>query len=297
MTSPPLATHTVSPTRTSRRATSSKLCSVARDTVEPATPTGSSSATGVSTPVRPTWTTMSARWSWSPSGGYLKAIAQRTARAVAPRPRCSAGRSILTTTPSVSKSSSRRADRPVGDERFDLVEVVAPLAAGLTGKAQAPQPLEDLARGSIRSQPSRAHDLIAPECEPAARRLPRVEEANRSGGGVARVGELGLACRAPLSVEPLEDRCAACRPRRAPPATGGAPATTSGSPRMVRALAVTSSPTTPLPRVTARSRRPSLVDAGLSTPRRSSARRPARRRACPSCRLTRSYQACSSSIE
>jgi hypothetical protein len=39
----------------SLRLISSKLCSVARATVEPASSTGLSSATGVITPVRPTW--------------------------------------------------------------------------------------------------------------------------------------------------------------------------------------------------------------------------------------------------
>ena len=54
MTSPPFSMSTVSPTRTSLRATSSSLCRVARATVEPARGTGSRMATGVSCPVRPT---------------------------------------------------------------------------------------------------------------------------------------------------------------------------------------------------------------------------------------------------
>ena len=58
MTMPALRMTTVSPMRMSLRRISSSLCSVARATVEPCTKTGSSSATGVSTPVRPTWTVM-----------------------------------------------------------------------------------------------------------------------------------------------------------------------------------------------------------------------------------------------
>ena len=82
MTSPALRTITVSPTRTSLRRTSSSLCSVARATVEPATTTGSISATGVSLPVRPTCTAMSRRSVVFSSGGNLNAMAQRGARAV-----------------------------------------------------------------------------------------------------------------------------------------------------------------------------------------------------------------------
>ena len=52
---------TVSPTRMSLRAISSSLCSVARDTTTPPTVTGSSSATGVSAPVRPTWIVISSQ--------------------------------------------------------------------------------------------------------------------------------------------------------------------------------------------------------------------------------------------
>ena len=82
ITSPALRTMTVSPTRTSLRCTSSSLCSVARATVEPATTTGSSSATGVSLPVRPTCTVISRNSVVFSSGGNLNATAQRGARAV-----------------------------------------------------------------------------------------------------------------------------------------------------------------------------------------------------------------------
>ena len=58
MISPAFSTKTVSPTRTSARASASRLCSEARATVLPASATGSNSATGVSAPVRPTWITI-----------------------------------------------------------------------------------------------------------------------------------------------------------------------------------------------------------------------------------------------
>ena len=58
ITSPARRTITVSPTRTPLRRISNRLCSVAFDTVVPPTNTGSSLATGVSLPVRPTWMSM-----------------------------------------------------------------------------------------------------------------------------------------------------------------------------------------------------------------------------------------------
>ena len=102
ITSPAFRTITVSPTRTSLRCTSSKLCSVARATVDPATTTGSSSATGVSAPVRPTCTVMSRRSVVFSSGGNLKAMAQRGARAVKPKARWRENAFTFTTTPSIS---------------------------------------------------------------------------------------------------------------------------------------------------------------------------------------------------
>ena len=54
ITSPARRMTTVSPTRTSLRVSSSMLCNVALLTVTPPTNTGSSRATGVNAPVRPT---------------------------------------------------------------------------------------------------------------------------------------------------------------------------------------------------------------------------------------------------
>ena len=58
MTSPARCSTTVSPTRTSLRAISSSLCSVACCTMTPPTLTGCITARGVSAPVRPTWISM-----------------------------------------------------------------------------------------------------------------------------------------------------------------------------------------------------------------------------------------------
>ncbi len=61
----------MSPMRTSLRATSSSLWRVARRTVLPATSAGSSTATGVAAPVRPTETMMSRTVVSTSSGGNL----------------------------------------------------------------------------------------------------------------------------------------------------------------------------------------------------------------------------------
>ena len=71
ITSPALRTTTVSPMSTPLRSTSKGLCSVVRDTVEPATYTGFNTATGVTRPVRPTCTVMSSSSVLTSSGGYL----------------------------------------------------------------------------------------------------------------------------------------------------------------------------------------------------------------------------------
>ncbi len=102
ITSPAFCRTTQSPIRMSLRRTSSRLCSVARATVEPATLTGVMCATGVSVPVRPTYGTMSSTNASTCSGGNLNAIAQRGARLTIPSRACWSNRSTFTTTPSVS---------------------------------------------------------------------------------------------------------------------------------------------------------------------------------------------------
>ncbi len=108
MTSPAFSTMTQSPSRMSLRAMSSALCSVAIDTVEPDTKTGSSIANGVTAPVRPTFTSMLLRSVVFCSAGNLNAIAHLGNLLVVPRRARRSMRSSLITTPSVSKSSARR---------------------------------------------------------------------------------------------------------------------------------------------------------------------------------------------
>lgn len=102
ITSPPFSTTTASPTRMSFRRISSSLWSVARDTTLPPSGTGSSTATGVSVPVRPTCTRISRTTEMASREGYLSASAQRTLRDVQPSRSWAASESTFTTRPSVS---------------------------------------------------------------------------------------------------------------------------------------------------------------------------------------------------
>ena len=95
ITSPARWIITVSPMRTSSRAISSALCSVAFCTITPPTPTGSSFATGVSAPVRPTWISMSRTTVVACSAGNLCATAQRGLRETKPSRSCQSSRSTL----------------------------------------------------------------------------------------------------------------------------------------------------------------------------------------------------------
>ena len=102
MTSPARRTTTVSPIHTSLRSISSWLWSVALVTVTPPTSTGSSRATGVSLPVRPTWTSMFSTVVSASSAGNLKATAQRGARETCPSRSRASSASTFTTMPSMS---------------------------------------------------------------------------------------------------------------------------------------------------------------------------------------------------
>ncbi len=102
MTSPLRSMRTWSPTRTSLRRSSSSLWRVERLIVVPESLTGSSTATGVRAPVRPTWTTMSLTRVVAWRAGNLKAAAQRGDLAVNPRASRWAAELTLRTMPSAS---------------------------------------------------------------------------------------------------------------------------------------------------------------------------------------------------
>ena len=71
ITSPALRKKTTSPIKTPLRLTSAGLCNVAKETVDPATRTGSTSARGVTRPVRPTCTPIPSNLVRTTVGGYL----------------------------------------------------------------------------------------------------------------------------------------------------------------------------------------------------------------------------------
>ena len=100
MISPAFSMTTSSPTRMSLRAISSKLCSVAFWMVVPASFTGASRATGVSTPLLPTCTSIRSSFVTASSGWNLNATIPRGALLVAPRRRCWSSEFTLITMPS-----------------------------------------------------------------------------------------------------------------------------------------------------------------------------------------------------
>ncbi len=142
ITSPALWTTIVSPTRTFLRRISSRLCRVARAIVEPATTTGSNSATGVSMPVRPTWIVCRAKGCVFSSGGNLKAIAQRGARACNPGPPAPRTSSPSPRRRRCRKASASRCAR-LRQEVVHLVGARAAAGVGVNVEAAA-QPLEEL---------------------------------------------------------------------------------------------------------------------------------------------------------
>ncbi len=117
------------------RTTSSALWSVASETVEPATTTGSMNANGVTRPVRPTLTRMSSSFVVASSGGYLNAMAHRGAREVDPSRRCSATSSTLTTTPSISCSMSWRCS-----PQYSVCAITSSMPVRITERSETGRP-------------------------------------------------------------------------------------------------------------------------------------------------------------
>src|SRR5262249_27247928 len=107
-TSPARSINTVSPICNPSLSISSMLWSVDRLTVTPPTCTGSSTATGVSVPVRPTRTITSFTTVVSCRAGYLNAIAQRGDLDVNPSSFCMPIDFTFTTTPSISYGNFSR---------------------------------------------------------------------------------------------------------------------------------------------------------------------------------------------
>ena len=227
ITSPALRSTTVSPGRTSLRFTSWALWRVAFSTVEPATLVGSITPYGVTRPVRPTLTRMSRSLALTSSGGYLNAIAHRGARLVEPSRRCRLDVVDL----------DHDAVDLVGDDRVAVLagvldvgldvlerrattrtwsEIGSPHAPGPCRRATAPRARTPRGR-RCRGRPCRA-SREAVTCG--------ILLAQRTGRGVAGVGERRLAGLGQRLVEPLERLDRAGTPRHAP-RPGRAPGTRS----------------------------------------------------------------------
>ena len=203
MTSPARVTTTVSPMRMSLRRISSSLCSVARSTSTPPMRTGSMIATGVTTPVRPTENSTSRSVVCASRGGNLTATAQRGLRETAP------SRSWLAIVVDLD------------DHAVDLEgQIVAPglqppvvRGGGLDSRRRAPtrgatgRPQERSASSVSNSLGGREPGAVADAVEEDGQRPggadPRVELAQRTGRGVARVGE---GRRARFLALPVESR-------------------------------------------------------------------------------------------
>ena len=195
ITSPARRTITVSPTRTSLRRSSNTLCSVALLTVVPPTNTGSSLATGVSLPVRPTWISMP----FSRVSLLLRRVLvrHRPARLARDEAEPLLQRAAVDLVDHAVDVEGQRValSRDRAMERDQPVRALRPRArSASTGK-----PHRRAARRATRcawparAQPSHLAQAVGEEAQRPLCGDRRVELAHRAGGGVARVDEGLLA--------------------------------------------------------------------------------------------------------
>ena len=217
----------------------------------------------------PTLTWMSRSFVLTSSGGYLKAIAQRGARLVAPSRRCSVDLVDL------------------DDDAVDLVDLVVPVLAGRSrrsrrprrwsrprgtsparGRPHAAQQVVRLRLARRRRSPRRAPMPCTSSRSGRVARDPRVLLPQRPRGRVARVGERRLARLDERGVEVGErlDREEHLAPDLDAARARPSPASTCGTPSIVRTFRVTSSPVRPSPRVAARTSRPRSYSRLIASP-------------------------------
>ena len=211
----------------------------------PPTNTGLSRATGVSAPVRPTCTSIASTRLVASSAGNLCATAKRGARATKPSRSC-ACECVHLVDDAVDVVRQRRA--LLADAAVVLEQSLEPAHdAALGGDAEAVRReiVEDLAVACrSRGAPSAAPDAVGVERELPRRRDAHVELPQRAGGGVARVDELALALL-PLRVRSTRRKSRfsmSTSPRTSMQRRRLLRASLSGIARIVRRLAVTSSP-------------------------------------------------------
>ncbi len=232
-------------------------------TVEPATRVGSITPNGVTRPVRPTLTSMSRSLVLTSSGGYLNAIAQRGARR---------GR---------AEPALQRDVVDLDDDAVDLVLDVVPVLAvvgdelphlgerrqhlDLVAGGQAPGGQRVVGRGWVAgSKPSRAP--MPWQTMPRSRVAVTRGSFCRSEPAAALRGLANIGL--PASTIEALSRSKASTGRNTSPrtstsagtGTSSVPGSRWGTESMVLTLGVTSSPVRPSPRVSARTRRPLLVE-------------------------------------
>ena len=155
----------------------------------PPTTTGSSTANGVTLPVRPVCTSIARSSVVRSSGGNLNAIAQRGACDVAPSSRCRSVRSTLITAPSISQSTEWRCSSQCPRNARHRVDRSPPLGGRRHGQADRRGPVEEPSVRVERDTPSARAERVHPQAKRPRRGHLRVLLPQRTGGGVARVGE------------------------------------------------------------------------------------------------------------
>ena len=200
MTSPPLATHTVSPSRTSRRATSSALCSVARDDRAPREPHRVELGDRRQRPGAPDLDDDVQ----NPRPHALRRVLERHRPARELRGRTQRpllGQAVDLHHDTVDVEGERGSPlAPLDDE---LVHVEQRGAAPPAGVDREPPRREALQRLAVARQRRAvdAGDLVREEAQAPGGALARIEHADRAGGRVARVGERLLAFIDPSQVD------------------------------------------------------------------------------------------------
>ena len=152
----------------------------------PASITGSSTAYGVTAPVRPTLTSIACSVVVACCAGNLKAVAQRGNFAVAPSRSRSARSSTLITTPSVSNSSAWRLSAHSAQKATTSSMLAQRRQCGSTGRPHAAQRGQRVARG----EPSATCRRLQPDRRrrrPADRRTRPGRASTTSAGSRFRI--------------------------------------------------------------------------------------------------------------
>ena len=231
--------------------------------------TGSSTANGVTLPVRPVCTSIFFSSAVRSSGGNLYAIAHRGAWLVVPSSRCSSVWSTLITAPSISQSiECRCSSQCVRNALTSVDRVRAPSVVGGTGSPAVAGPRPGTPDASRTRRPRRRR-TSAPTGAAAATPSPSgpsvaASPPRRCAGSRTAAARL----RSQLLVQLARTPSPGSTSRRGPRSARAGPSIESvrGTPRTVRTLAVMSSPIAPSPRVAPCTSRPRSYVSAHATP-------------------------------